>query len=62
MIDTQESLQSVRRVLGSSFGVGVRVVPRIKDKVIVLGVDQHLNAVWPPSVANLKVIMNNRQI
>ena len=62
VIDTQESLQSARRVLGSSFGVGVRVVPRIKDKVIVLGVDQHLNAVWPPSVANLKVIMQNRQI
>ena len=61
-IDTQEILQSIRKLLGCSFGVGVRVVPRLKDKVIGLGIDQHLNAVWTPSVAEMNLIVKNRQI
>ena len=61
-IDTQESLQSIRRVSGCSFGVDVRVVPRLKDKVIGLGLDQHFNAVWPPRVVEMSLIVKNRQI
>ena len=47
-------------MLGCSFGVGFRVILRLKDKVKVLGLDQHLNAVWPHSVAEMNLIMKNR--
>ena len=38
-IDTQESLQSTKNELEFSFGVGVRIMSSLKDKVIVIGLD-----------------------
>ena len=39
----------------------MRSAHRLKDKVVIIEVDQHVNTVWSSSVAGLKTIVNSRK-
>ena len=61
MVEDRDELKTLRKVMGHSFGVGVRSKVKLGDGVKVLGNGDFVNAVWPPDDNEMNKVRSVRR-
>ena len=62
MVEDRDELKTLRKVMGHSFGVGVRSKVEMGDGVKVLGNGDFVNAVWPPDDNEMNKVRSVRRV